>query len=81
MEPEGTFQANWDSLAQHESPAWFNDAKLDMTTDPYGLGKPFYYQDEGDLTATALSCPSSASRSASSTRTLTRACSAAAPAS
>ena len=27
-EPAGAYQANWESLAQHESPAWFNDAKL-----------------------------------------------------
>ncbi len=27
-EPAGTYQANWESLAQHESPTWFNDAKL-----------------------------------------------------
>ena len=27
-EPAGTYQANWESLAQHEAPAWFNDAKL-----------------------------------------------------
>ena len=27
-EPAGAYQPNWGSLAQHESPAWFNDAKL-----------------------------------------------------
>jgi alpha-L-fucosidase len=27
-EPAETYEANWESLAQHEAPAWFSDAKL-----------------------------------------------------
>ena len=27
-EPAGTYQPNWESLARHQAPAWFNDAKL-----------------------------------------------------